>query len=252
MKKIVLMYHDVINKDYSESGFQNPTALKYKVFTDEFEAHISGICDYLHTQNLPLETVRFTFDDGGSSFLTVIAPLLEKYNLKGTFFIATRYIGTPGFLSNTQIIELANSGHIIGAHSHSHPERLSALSLPEIVAEWTQSQVILKELLGYQPTVASIPNGYSSTAVINAMIDAGITEIYTSTPTTTIKKYNNSHIIGRFAITRDYSNSDVLKIITSPYYRIKQKIRNDIISVAKIVLGPLYLSLRKHLIHHEF
>ena len=41
--RIVLMYHDFYRYDKSESGFQNSTALKYKVSAEAFEAQVHAI-----------------------------------------------------------------------------------------------------------------------------------------------------------------------------------------------------------------
>ena len=46
-KQIVLMYHDLFFSDKSESGFQNSTALKYKVSAKAFEAQVQSIENYL-------------------------------------------------------------------------------------------------------------------------------------------------------------------------------------------------------------
>ena len=80
--------------------------------------------------------VLFTFDDGGISFLTIIAPILEKYNQKGIFFISTQYIDTPLFLTKKQIKELRERGHIIGSHSHSHPQNISELANSDLLEEY--------------------------------------------------------------------------------------------------------------------
>lgn len=85
MQQIVLMYHDVYRDSPSESGFQNNTAIKYKVNTKRFEEHVSAVYDYLRNKRLPANTVDFTFDDGGVSFLTGAAPILEKYGFEANF-----------------------------------------------------------------------------------------------------------------------------------------------------------------------
>ena len=94
MNKIALMYHDVYKQSGTESGFQNESAFQYKISEEEFESHVKEISKYCVNNNVD---VLFTFDDGGISFLTIIAPILEKYNQKGIFFISTQYIDTPLF-----------------------------------------------------------------------------------------------------------------------------------------------------------
>ena len=244
MKRVVLMYHD-IGKD---SGFQNDTAQKYKVGIEEFEKHVKAIRDYLNQNNLDSESVAFTFDDGGISFYTNAAPILEKYEFKGVFFIATEYIGTEGFLSENQIKELEGKGHTIGSHSHTHPERMDIMSESDLHSEWSKSTRILKEILRHEIKTASIPNGYSSKKVTDVMHACGIHDIYTSSPTTKKEKFKGSNIIGRYDISSSETAEYVVSLISSSSLRFKKKIRHDILGVAKFVLGDTYLKIRQKLL----
>lgn len=247
-RTISLMYHDIIGHDVAESGFQNKTALKYKVTASAFEEQVKQIRKYLDLKKLPDSAVSFTFDDGGESFLIHAAPILEKYGFKGVFFISTGYIGNKGFLDANQIRALIERGHVVGSHSHSHPERMSVLSSKEIHYEWNISQLMLNEILGYKPQMASIPNGYSSEEIINSITSAGIHDVYTSQPTSKTKNMGNCTLIGRYAVTTDMSTDDVLSIVISPYKRYKIECRQQILDLAKKLLGNYYLSIRKKLI----
>lgn len=253
MEQITLMYHCVYEKNTSESGFQNETALKYKVQVASFENQVSAISNYLVKKGLSMDTVVFTFDDGGISFLTLAAPILEKYGFRGIFFISTSYIGTKGFLSSDQVRELAKRGHIIGSHSHTHPQMMNRQSKEELDYEWEESQRVLGEILGksYPLDHASIPNGFSSPEVIQSMQEVGIKNIYTSAPTTKIIRDGDDEIIGRYAITDDRSTESVLSIVTSPTTRRKIALRNSVLGAAKTLLGPAYLKIRDRLLHNS-
>lgn len=246
MSTIVLMYHDIYRNNPLESGFLNSTAIKYKIRADRFEDQVAMIDNYLQKNKLPVNTIEFTFDDGGESFLTVAAPILEKYGFRGIFYISTGYIGTKGFLDANQIKELSNRGHIVGSHSHSHPERMSALSENEVYDEWRISQMMLTEVLGKTPTYASIPNGYKSKEVLKAMSSVGISIIDTSAATTSQSHFNKAIIRGRYVITADTKIDDVMRIITSPIYRFKKSLRWQILSFAKLILGDAYLKIRAY------
>lgn len=242
------MYHDVYRGSTSESGFQNDTAIKYKVRASDFENQVATINDYLKSHNLPKDSVEFTFDDGGESFLTIIAPILEKYGFRGKFYISTGKIGTKGFLNEAQVKELHSKGHIVGSHSHSHPERMSAMSKDEIDHEWNQSQNILKEILGFSPKYASIPNGYQSKAILESMISSGITVIDTSATTTRQRRFKSALVRGRYAVTDDMTVSQLMKLLNSPAYRFKIAMRWYALSFAKKMLGNTYLSIRSKLV----
>ena len=174
MRQIVLMYHDVYCRNKSESGFQNPRNYVYMISDQTFESHLRMITEWRRSKRIPPQKILFSFDDGGGSGFTTIAPLLEKYDYKGIFFIATKYIGEQGFLTRSQIKELYDRGHLIGSHSHSHPVRLTSLSREEIDCEWEKSQRVLESILGFRPSVASIPNGYVSPYVLTSLAKVGI------------------------------------------------------------------------------
>lgn len=136
MYALVSMYHDVYEVSPNESGFLGAGADRYKYQFNDFQKHIVAIAKSL--KNPPILINDFnsnknkypyiiTFDDGGVSFYTVIFKILTEMNWKAHFFISTDYIGNKSFLTNEQIIELHKMGHIIGAHSASHPKNISIL-----------------------------------------------------------------------------------------------------------------------------
>jgi len=244
------MYHDIYRDTPSESGLQTPMSIKYKVSAMSFEDQIAAISEYLQKHKLPKETVDFTFDDGGVSFLTVAAPILEKYGFRGKFYISTGFIGVEGFLNTEQIRELHERGHVVGSHSHSHPRIMTSLSEADIVNEWLISQMLLTEVLGFTPQYASIPNGYSSKFILKAMTDVGICYIDNSAPTTDKSRLGDAIIRGRYAITCDMNTNMVMTILTSPLYRTIKSLRWKTLSIAKAILGHNYLTLRTGIVKH--
>lgn len=109
--------------------------------------------------------VAFTFDDGFEECYTTIAPLLEKYNTRGAFFINSAYIEsnkeyqqifnkrintyTKKPMTWEQIIELHNRGHIIGSHNVDH-SNFSEMTEKEIEESIKQNKQILEEKLNYK------------------------------------------------------------------------------------------------------
>ena len=70
--------------------------------------------------------VALTFDDGGASALD-IAGMLERRGWRGHFFVTTSRIGEPGFVGPDAVRELAERGHDVGSHSHTHPTYMGNL-----------------------------------------------------------------------------------------------------------------------------
>ena len=238
---VVLMYHDIVTDDDKTSGFQGKNAFEYKVEATAFERQV---------KTLQGKNVVFTFDDGGVSFITKAAPILEKYGFKGVFFISTKYIGTPGFLSAEQVKELVERGHIVGSHSHTHPEIFTKLSGEEITQEWQLSSQTLRGILGNEEYTASIPNGYTSKAILDAAIQNGFKTIYTSQPTTKTKTYKDNTLIGRYVVLDGMTTEDVLRIVTSKSYQVKMSLRWHLLNIVKLVLGSSYETLKAKILHH--
>lgn len=238
---VVLMYHDIVTANDKSSGFQNESAFQYKVVESAFEEQVKA---------LQGKDVVFTFDDGGESFLTVAAPVLEKHGFKGVFFISTKYIGTQGFLKKEQIISLAERGHTVGSHSHTHPEIFTKLSKEEIREEWRESYEILKDLLRETDLPVSIPNGYDSKTIMEEAIKCGFSDIYTSQPTTKIKSFQKHNVIGRYVVYDNMTTMDVLRIVNSKSNRLKKALKWLALSVVKGVLGETYEKLKTRILYH--
>jgi peptidoglycan/xylan/chitin deacetylase (PgdA/CDA1 family) len=197
-----LIYHDVASvEDRDRCGFPGPGAARYKLTPEKFEAHLSAIEKAGVSVGLigGGHRAALTFDDGGSSALT-IARELEKHGWRGYFFVTTGRIDTPGFLSADQIRELAAAGHEVGSHSDSHPTYMGALSRPEIAHEWTHSRELLTNILGSPPATAAVPGGFVSGAVIEEAASAGYALLMTSKPTSRLISHGNLLVHGRYAV----------------------------------------------------
>lgn len=238
---VVLMYHDIVTKNDKSSGFQNENAFQYKVEEQAFEEQVKA---------LQGKDVVFTFDDGGVSFYTKAAPILEKYGFKGVFFISTKYIGTPGFLDKEQVVALAARGHIIGSHSHTHPEIFTKLSKEEVREEWSKSYEILQGMLNNKDLPMSIPNGYASKIIMQEAIDCGFTDIYTSQPTTKVKTFIGHKVIGRYVVHENMTTEDVLRIVTSQGTKMKMAMKWHVLNMVKSVLGSSYEKFKAKVLQH--
>lgn len=236
------MYHDIVTKTDKSSGFQNKNAFQYKVEESAFEEQVKA---------LQGKDVVFTFDDGGESFLTKAAPILEKYGFKGVFFISTKYIGTSGFLTAEQVKALKERGHIVGSHSHTHPEIFTRLSKEEVHEEWLKSFETLQSILGRKDLPMSIPNGYASKTIMQEAIDCGYTDIYTSQPTTKVGSFQKHNVIGRYVVHENMTTEDVLRIVTSKGTKMKMALKWHVLNVVKGVLGESYDAVKAKVINKK-
>jgi peptidoglycan/xylan/chitin deacetylase (PgdA/CDA1 family) len=199
---VALIYHDVAAASrQDECGFPGPVAARYKLEPAQFEAHLDAIAATGVTVGLLGSTCQaaLTFDDGGASALHAAASL-ERRGWRGHFFITTGRIDTPGFLTAAQVGELAQRGHAVGSHSHSHPTYMGSLSAAELATEWRSSREALAEILGAPPDTAAVPGGFLSADVITQAASAGYRLLLTSQPTTRSSAHDGMRVHGRFTI----------------------------------------------------
>ena len=252
----VLLYHDVTAAGaHAGSGFAGAGSDIYKLDTARFDAHLHAL-----KQAFPLgpATMRggeselarvplmLTFDDGGVTAYTEVAPRLEALGWRGHFFITTERIGTPGFMSADQICDLHRRGHVIGSHSVSHPPVMSALSREDLLREWTQSIATLSDIIGEPVQVASVPGGYTSKQVAKTAAAAGISLLMTSEPSVHIARVGGLQVIGRFTIKHSTPPEAAVALAGySPATQWRQWARWNGLKLVKKSLGRGYPLLRE-------
>jgi peptidoglycan/xylan/chitin deacetylase (PgdA/CDA1 family) len=184
-------YHDVTD-DPASSGFQRPGARPYRLTPRMFDGHLAAFAaaPYPPERIDDIDLTRagrhllLTFDDGGKSALRA-GDALAARGWKGHFFIVTGLIGQRTFLGPGEIRYLRDCGHVIGSHTHTHPNLFRELSDNAMLEEWRVSCDLVAQLLGEPCEVASVPGGDMSARVQRSAAEAGVRYLFTSDPTIT-------------------------------------------------------------------
>lgn len=121
--------------------------------------------------------VTTSWDDGTITDLK-LAELLEKYSIKGTFYIPNSF--PDNLLPKKDIIALDEKFEI-GAHSVSHPH-LTKVSLSEAKMEIEDSKTYLEDLLGHSVPMFCYPRGSYSETIKKMVKDAGFIGARTCEP----------------------------------------------------------------------
>src|SRR5688500_8239209 len=106
----------------------------------------------------PIRAAIITFDDGMLSQYTYAKPILDKYNVKATFYIICNSVDKENRMNWNNIQTLEEEEHEIGSHSMNH-KRLSTFSEEEIRYEIIESKRCLQEK-GFNVTSFSFPYNY--------------------------------------------------------------------------------------------
>ncbi|MGL6173077.1 MAG: polysaccharide deacetylase family protein [Cellulosilyticaceae bacterium] len=154
----VLMYH----KFLKEVG---PEEQSIAVATDLFEKHIQRLKkegytpinfkqlqDYFKgVAGLPNKPIIITADDGYLCNYEEAYPILKKYQVPATFFVATEYMGVQSFNSHftwDEAKEMEASGLVdIQSHSHRH-KPMNKLTELEVEYEMNTSFALIEKYLG--------------------------------------------------------------------------------------------------------
>jgi peptidoglycan/xylan/chitin deacetylase (PgdA/CDA1 family) len=237
-----IMYHDVVKSgQYSTSGFAGAGADLYKLDRQEFARHLEAIRAAIGDREVSL-----TFDDGGVSAYETVAGMLDQQGRRGHFFIATDWIGRPGFLNADQIRELDRRGHVVGSHSCSHPTRMARLSGDQMLEEWKRSTQRLAEIVGHAVKLASVPGGYYSRKVAEAAAQAGIETLYTSEPTARVQVVDGCRVLGRYVVRRGMGPEWPAGFAAGKLEpRLRQALWWQAKRAAKVLGGGLYLRVRE-------
>lgn len=104
----------------------------------------------------------------GTEYLDDMLAILEKYNVKTTFFVG----GTWAAEYPEMLQKLAGSGHEIGNHGYHHKDH-SKLDYEENYKEINACAKLVFEYIGVNMTLFAPPSGYFCTHTLNAAKECG-------------------------------------------------------------------------------
>ncbi|MFJ6001227.1 polysaccharide deacetylase family protein [Arthrobacter sp. NPDC092385] len=114
--------------------------------------------------------VSLTFDDGNADQLPAVQ-ILNSRGLKGTFYIPSGYIDSPGYMSQADVRGLATAGHEIGSHTVTHPD-LAALPADEATRQVCNDRANLTGM-GFRITSFAYPFASSTAALETTVRNCG-------------------------------------------------------------------------------
>ncbi|ESU26238.1 putative xylanase/chitin deacetylase [Flavobacterium limnosediminis JC2902] len=149
----ILMYHNVSNDEKNCSGLTIAAAKLEQQFRYLAENNYSSfhLSELENKNQVAKKSIVITFDDVTENQLLYAVPLLEKYNLKATFFIPFAYVGksdewnkgSEKIMNFEQLRNLPDTIEL-GLHSYSH-KKYATLSEAEINADFEKCYKSIEE-----------------------------------------------------------------------------------------------------------
>lgn len=110
--------------------------------------------------------VAITFDDGLEDVYTHAYPYLMRKKIPFTIFVVTDFIGQPGYITELQLKEMADSGIVtIGSHGVSH-KIFSQLDYEQKKRELEDSKRILQDIIKKPVCIFAYSHGIVDTDIM--------------------------------------------------------------------------------------
>ena len=115
--------------------------------------------------------LTLSFDDGLAEHATVVMPLLDSLEMKGTFYLIPRNIDRRKEIRGAaactweQAALLYQHGHTIGNHTFAHRD-LTKMSLAEAAQEIRKGDSAVFARLGVHPTALALPYNHKSDSLL--------------------------------------------------------------------------------------
>jgi peptidoglycan/xylan/chitin deacetylase (PgdA/CDA1 family) len=208
LRIVFLMYHE-LEQSGRPKAQADPGYVRYVLSASDFRAQMRllrhhgwrgmSVGDAITFPESP--GVAITFDDGCESDLLVAAPILQENGFGATFYVSPGRLGRPGYMSNSQLCELASLGFEIGCHSMTHAY-LTDLDDAGLRREIQEARLELEQLLGRAVEHFSCPGGGYDRRAVEVARSAGYLTLATSRSQANPKS-TDPFALGRVPVMRD-------------------------------------------------
>ena len=134
---------------------------------------------------------------------------------------------------------LRRAGHIIGSHSHTHPDIFKAQSWQAMTWQWRTSCDTLSQLLGEPCLFGSVPGGDISERVLECAEANEIRYLFTSEPRLNPWRVGQCQVLGRVSVKARTPIARVRDFAVLRGWRTAL-VRRQCFVFARTALPPLY------------
>lgn len=187
----VLMYHHVEPQELAIKNKRTGLNVEPEMFEKQMKYLVDKGYQVIQPQELnnffdnntpiPKKSVVITFDDGYVDNGDLALPILQKYNLRATIFLATGLMENFNYLTWAKINEMKNGGLIyFGNHTWSHTGMGKNYETDKKEISLAQTQLTDKGLDGSR--IFAYPYGAESSVATKVLNEQGYTLAFTTHP----------------------------------------------------------------------
>lgn len=104
------------------------------------------------------KVVYLTFDDGPSKYTATLLDILDKYNVKATFFVTNQFPAYQNMIGETH-----RRGHTIALHTYTHRYNVLYQNETAYYEDLEAIKTVAMAQTGVTPTIVRFPGGTSNT-----------------------------------------------------------------------------------------
>jgi len=210
----VLMYHRLSAKPFEAA--EGDYVLPPEAFRAQMELLAGGGWSVLGLRALearpcPARSVVLTFDDGSDTDLSVAVPILRELGFKAAFFVNPARLDRAGYLTWSQLEQLAEAGMLIGSHGLDH-RLLEGLTDSELAEQLAGSKWALEKGLGITIDTLSLPGGSGGPRALEIAREAGYRVILGSQPGL-VTPGSLPPVLPRFTLRRTHELEDFRALV---------------------------------------
>jgi peptidoglycan/xylan/chitin deacetylase (PgdA/CDA1 family) len=191
--------------------------------------------------------IIFTFDDGHETNHRVAFPTLRAAGAGADFFVNPAQVGGAGFVSWSDLREMAEAGLSIQSHGLDHRYYLTSLSPARLREELRRSRLEIEDHVGRPVTLLVPPGGRSPRDLEQVAQEVGYTHVLGSRPA--LIRRDGGRTLGRFAVTAGLGLPAFESLVRGGRARRLAQARYATLDLAKRLLGDeRYAALRRRLL----
>ena len=113
------------------------------------------------------KTVYLTFDDGPSAITEEILDILDREDIKATFFV----IGPEGEKTDERLLKIYEKGNTVGIHSWSHDYNKIYSSVDGFLDDFSTERQWIYDVTGEYPNIFRFPGGSGNSIADKKLMD---------------------------------------------------------------------------------